>query len=149
MNVRSIEPDDIPRCAELFAAAFAREPWREEWDLADATARLDEVYRTPGAYGLVAEENGEICGFALGYIEHLNREQHFYLKEVAVAPEHQREGVGAALMETLCRNLQGMGITIVYLLTLRNSPAEAFYRKCGFHPSSQMIVMGRRLGVSP
>lgn len=147
MNVRPIESGDIVRCAELFAAAFARAPWSETWDLADAIARLDEVYRTPGAYGLVAEEDGELLGFALGYVEHLNREQHFYLKEMAVAPERQRSGIGMALMETLCRNLQEMGVTIVYLLTLRNSPAETFYRKCGFYPSSQMIVMGRRLGA--
>lgn len=145
MNVRPIEPGDVPRCAELFAAAFAREPWSEDWNVADATARLDEVYRTPGAYGLLAEEDGELLGFALGYIERLNREQHFYLKEMAVAPERQREGIGAALMETLCRNLKEMGITVVYLLTLRGSPAETFYRKCGFYPGSRMMVMGKRL----
>lgn len=101
----------------------------------------------PSAYGLVAEEDGKLLGFTLGHVEHLNGEQHFYLKEMAVAPERQRNGIGMALMETLCRNLQEMGITIVYLLTLRNSPTETFYRKCGFYPSSQTIVMGRRLGV--
>jgi ribosomal protein S18 acetylase RimI-like enzyme len=145
MNVRPIERDDISRCAELFAATFAHAPWSEDWDIADATARLAEVYRTPGAYGVVAEDGAALVGFALGYTEQLNREQHFYLKEMAVAPERQQEGIGTALMEALGHNLAALGVSVIYLLTLRDSPAEAFYIKRGFHASSRMIVMGKRL----
>jgi ribosomal protein S18 acetylase RimI-like enzyme len=144
-NVRPIERDDIVRCAELFAAAFAGAPWSETWDITDATARLEEVYRTPGAYGVVARDGATLVGFALGYAEQLNREQHFYLKEMAIAPERQHSGIGTALMEALTRDLAAMGIGVVYLLTLRDSPAEAFYKKGGFHISDRMIVMGKRL----
>ncbi len=145
MNVRPIQSNDIPRCAELFAAAFVCAPWSEAWSIADATARLDEVYRTPGAYGVVAEDDATLVGFALGYTEQLNREQHFYLKEMAVAPERQHEGVGTAMLEALCRALAAMGITVIYLLTLRDSPAQAFYEKSGFQVNSGMVVMGKRL----
>jgi aminoglycoside 6'-N-acetyltransferase I len=145
MNVRPIEPGDIARCAELFAATFARAPWSEDWDVADATARLAEVYQTPGAYGVVAEDGAALVGFALGYAEQLSREQHFYLKEMAVAPERQHSGIGTALMEALRRDLAALGVSVIYLLTLRASPAEAFYKKCGFHVSDRMIVMGKRL----
>lgn len=47
--------------------------------------------------------------------------------DIAVLPGHQKKGLGLAIMEEICRNLQGMNI-ILYA----NPGVENFYRKLGF-----------------
>lgn len=109
--------------------------------------RLEEIYRTPGFYGLVAEAEGQgVVGFAMGYAEQWQEQKHFYLKEMCVATQGQRRGIGTAIMQGLEQGLAAMDVEKIYLLTARGSSAEAFYQKCGFYISPKMIMMAKYLG---
>ncbi len=145
MYIGPIDQSHLPACAELFESTFNGPPWNEVWHPQDVERRLADCYHTPNFYSLVAMDTGGLLGFALGCRESYNRQQHFFLKEMCVTPDHQRAGIGTQLMERLVADLSGMGVSRVYLLTARDGIAEAFYRKRGFYVSPKMVVMGCRL----
>jgi aminoglycoside 6'-N-acetyltransferase I len=141
-----IEKKDIPKCAEVFAAVFGNEPWNEEWHVADAQARLEEMAYTPGFHGVLVASDDELLGFAMGHMEQWQRgKKHFYLQEMCVLPCYQQRGLGSSLVQALCRDLMAMGVEAINLLTARGGPAQAFYEKLGFDVNPEMIMMEKYL----
>jgi ribosomal protein S18 acetylase RimI-like enzyme len=141
-----IEEKDIPDCAEVFVEVFGSEPWNEEWHIADAQARLEEMAHTPGFHGIFVATDYEILGFAMGHTELWQHgKKHFYLQEICVRTEHQRCRLGSGLMYVLCQDLTAMGVEAIYLLTAREGPAQAFYEQLGFDINPRMIMMGKYL----
>lgn len=141
-----IEEKDIMECAKVFAAVFGDAPWNEEWHVADARARLKEIYRTPGFHGILVASDDEILGFAMGHAEQWRHgKKHFYLQEVCVLPGYQRRGLGSGLVYELCRDLMALDVEAIYLLTAREGPAQAFYKKLGFDVNPKMVMMGKYL----
>jgi aminoglycoside 6'-N-acetyltransferase I len=154
MRIRQVRCDDVRPCAEVFVAVFSRGPWNEDWRLTDALTRLEALYRTPGFYGVIAcadeemvppADTEQVFGFAMGHVERWKQGRHFYLQEMCVMPQRQRRGVGTAIMEALRQGLAEMDVEAIYLLTLRDSPAAAFYEQCGFGINPKMILMGKWL----
>ncbi|BCM93257.1 hypothetical protein IAD21_05146 [Abditibacteriota bacterium] len=145
MEFYPIEAANLMDCAELFVNVFNGPPWNESWQQDAVMRRLEECYRTPHFYGLLAKVEGRAVGFALGYGEQWDQSQHFYLKEMCVAADLQRSGVGTALMEALEQNLKGRGVEKIYLYTARDTSSQNFYEKQGFYVSSKMIMMAKWL----
>jgi aminoglycoside 6'-N-acetyltransferase I len=140
------EEKDIPDCAEVFVEVFGNEPWNEEWHIADAQARLEEMAHTPGFQGVLAASDGKALGFAMGHTEQWQRgKKHFYLQEMCVLPDYQRRGVGSGLVQTLCDGLKRLNIEAICLLTTQESAAQAFYEKLGFDVNPKMVMMGKHL----
>ncbi len=71
------------------------------------------------------------------------RGEIFVLEEMCVAPEAQGRGVGSRLLRRLHRVLEEKDIGRVVLLTIGDSPAEAFYRKSGYRRSFNTVMMVR------
>jgi aminoglycoside 6'-N-acetyltransferase I len=69
----------------------------------------------------------------------------FNLQEMCVKTEFQRCGLGTRLLRHLEQVLTERGVTSLYLLTMRDSQAEAFYTKNGFRVSRRKVVMTRQL----
>ena len=105
---------------------------------------MEQIFETPLFYGVVSDE-GRISGFAMGFSEPWHEGFHFYLKEMCVHPDHQRQGRGTLLMKFLVEQLQVLGVKRIYLLTARDDLSEAFYSKIGFYVSPKMIMMAQRL----
>jgi ribosomal protein S18 acetylase RimI-like enzyme len=145
MKLTSIKPEDLTQCADLFVTVFNNEPWNEHWQPSAVLARLTDIFHTPGFHGIAAFNETVIVGFALGYIEQWDQQRVFYLKEMCVKTDLQRQGIGAKLIEYLERDLKQRSISKIYLLTARDSLAEAFYRKAGFYVSAKMIMMAKYL----
>jgi ribosomal protein S18 acetylase RimI-like enzyme len=145
MKLYPIEQAHLESCANLYVAVFNAEPWNEQWETQAVLTRLAEIYHTPGFYGLAAADETGLIGLALGYVEQWQQQRHFYLKEMCIKPQLQHRGVGAALMATLQQDLAARGVDKIYLLTARDGPAEAFYRKCGFYASPKMVIMAKNL----
>lgn len=77
----------------------------------------------------VACERGELVGF--GIMKYLDDEAHLHL--LAVHPQRQGRGVGAALMAWLEASALTAGIGVVYLeARSSNAQARAFYRRLGY-----------------
>jgi aminoglycoside 6'-N-acetyltransferase I len=143
MKLQSIEHQHLRACATLFTSVFNSPPWNEKWSQGVALKRLEDCFNTPGAYGIVAIVEDEVSGFAIGVVEQYDRNENFYLKEICVDSTKQRSGIGTKMMDALHHDLVSKGVGMVYLLTIRDSPAAAFYEKCGFLNSSKMIVMSK------
>ena len=141
---RSFVETDMDTCVEIFVSTFAQPPWSETWDGGVVRARLEQIVRTPGSFGVVIGDGETIVGFALGFSEPWHEGTHFYLKEMCIAHDRQRQGLGTRLMEHLSIELESRDTRRIYLLTARGDMSEAFYAKAGFYTSPKMILMARR-----
>ena len=89
---------------------------------------------------IVAEENGDVVGYIMCRIETgipsfkllgITRKGHVI--SIAVLPEHQREGIGYALMREAMEAMVNYKAKECYLeVRASNVPAVNLYRKMGF-----------------
>jgi phosphinothricin acetyltransferase len=85
---------------------------------------------------LVAEESGEVVGYAYG-CEHRKRAAYRWAADVSVyvAPEHHRRGIGRALYSALLPALERQGFFIACAgVTLPNEASVALHESLGFIP---------------
>ena len=81
---------------------------------------------------LVAELYGDLVGHAALLV--VADEGH--VTSVAVAPDHQRMGIGRVLLAALCRDAEHRGLVAMTLeVRVSNAAAIALYRRFGFAPS--------------
>ncbi len=82
---------------------------------------------------LIAEADGQVVGFvALSFLQTLTGPRA-WVDDIAVEPDHRRQGIGAALLEAAVRRARQVGCTYLLVDTKRgNPPARAFYRAYGF-----------------
>lgn len=106
-------------------------------DLPDAiTARSWERLHDPAVplFGLVAEENGTLLGFA-HYLFHVSTwaERHYcYLEDLFTAEAARGKGVGRALIEAVSIEAGKAGSSKLYWLTqTTNLAGQALYDKVG------------------
>ena len=131
--------------AEVFVEALNAPPWNDRWDISCTTARLKDIFDTPGFLGVAACDGQQCVGFAAGCTEKWQDSTVYYLREMCVVPARQQSGVGGRMLAALLDRLQAAGVTSIYLLTARGSLAENFYAKMGFAVSERMIMMKRQL----
>ena len=121
MNYRLAQPSDIPALCRLEEAQPRAAHWKESGWQTELTDR--------SAYVLCAEAGEEITGFvalrlAGGVCEILN---------VAVAPQHCRQGIGQQLLlRALAWVREHGGEEITLEVAATNSPAVRLYQKVGF-----------------
>ncbi|MBS0340121.1 MAG: GNAT family N-acetyltransferase [Proteobacteria bacterium] len=102
----------------------------------------------------VAEDDGEIAGFALSWVcEHL-----WFLAELFVAPGRQGQGVGNALIERTLQHASDAGTTEKALITFAfNVVSQGLYVRHGMLPrvpihlcsAERESLAGRALGPAP
>jgi putative acetyltransferase len=133
MRIRSEEPKDRSAIRAVHEAAFGTSL---EADIVDALRA-----KPKSLISLVAETEGEIIGHILFSPVSLADQPHALLMglgPLAVAPEHQRQKVGSALVRRgleLCRD---RGYAAVVVL----GHAE-YYPRFGFVPASQYGIRSR------
>lgn len=84
-------------------------------------------------------KNSDLVGFVLGNAEPFLEGEWFYLREMCVSQDYQRQGVGTSLLNNLSATLDSCSVKNIYLATDRNIPAAKFYENNGF---SQEVKMG-------
>lgn len=119
-RVRPARPADLPRILRLERDSFAV-PWS------------DRAFRTvmarPDASLLVVERSGEPVGYVAVWMEGRDAE----LGDLAVAPEHRRDGLGTVLVEAAASAARERGAARIYLQVREsNDPARRLYRSTGF-----------------
>jgi GNAT superfamily N-acetyltransferase len=86
-------------------------------------------YKWPDRGTLVAEQDGQIIGFA-----HLSTGDEGEIHAIYVTPDAWGTGVGRALMDEALARLRDAGCTEVILWVLAaNERARRFYEKAGWH----------------
>ena len=155
--VRRATPADLPRVGRLGALLV------EEHHNFDAQRFIAGRNRTPADYGsflasqlenpdailLVADDNGDVLGYAYAAVEGFDymslRGPAGVLHDVIVEPEYRRHGVGRLLLEAALRELKARGVPRVVLTTAeRNEEAQQLFESAGFRRT--MIEMTREFG---
>jgi aminoglycoside 6'-N-acetyltransferase I len=142
-TIDAFTPDHLDVATRLFVSVFNGPPWNDRWSEASARARLDDVTGTPGFGGVALRRGPDLCGFAIGHTEQWFTGRHFYLREMCVRADLQRQGLGTNLMTALEAQLRD--VEQIYLLTDRHGPAHSFYKHCGFRPAQTQAVMTKRI----
>lgn len=85
-------------------------------------------------------------GQEIGWVEFRQTGDETFLKQLYVAPLHQRRGIGSQVMRRL--NEQGRTANSMALFVLKNNPAFWFYKRHGFEvvqETHSTFVMRRKL----
>ncbi len=143
MPVRPAQESDVDRIHRLIV------------DLATYERAADQVRSTPdqlrdalfgpqpAAYALVAEQAGEVVGFALYFRNFSTWEgvHGIYLEDLYVAPEHRGSGLGKALLAALAEIAVQRGYARLEWAVLDwNQPSIDFYHTLGAVPMEEWTV---------
>ena len=69
MVIRLVNDKDISGLAKAMAQSYSEEPWNEKWTPETSERRVRSIMGNFEAMGLAAEEDGEIIGGLLGFID--------------------------------------------------------------------------------
>ncbi len=145
MNIKQITEPQLQECVQLYQQTFSGEPWNEPWTEERAFERLNHFYQSRGFIGLGAWNEEGCCAFTLGNREPFLDRQAFYLREMCVKPDFQRQGIGRRLLVALHGLLKESGLARIYLLTNHDYAAYDFYKKIGYKPADGMEMLIYRL----
>ncbi|MBW3623297.1 MAG: GNAT family N-acetyltransferase [Armatimonadetes bacterium] len=140
--IRQMTEADISACARIYVEAFSHAPYHEEWRVEDAAELLSLVRQKEPDLGFCLEWKGAVAGFVL--CATLGRFRAT-VEEFALHPVYQGRGWGRHLLDHCLDLFRQQGYTRVDLLANATAPAFGFYRKMGFRPSSQYVLMIREL----
>jgi GNAT superfamily N-acetyltransferase len=132
--IRPATPQDVPTIARLIRSLAQYEKLSHEVFL-DETALGEHLFGDRRyAEVLVAEEAGQVVGFALffhNYSTFVGR-PGIYLEDLFVEPDHRGHGHGKALLVELARIAVQRGCGRLEWAALDwNEPAIGFYRRLG------------------
>lgn len=134
--IRPELPVDVGAIAALTKAAFLNAP-----HAAHTEAFIVNALRRAGALSvsLVAEQGGVLVGHvATSPVGVSDGSPGWHgLGPISVLPEHQRSGIGSALMRAALRSLREQGATGCMLV---GDPA--YYRRFGFRTEEQLVYPG-------
>jgi GNAT superfamily N-acetyltransferase len=126
-TVRSLrEDDDLSRRCLALGRAFGSEPvdtdtYRTLQSAPGYRRDLDIVIEAPDA---------SFAAVALAWYDEVNRIGMF--EPVGTDPDHQRKGLGKAVMYEGFRRLKGLGATLAYVGAGTQIEASRLYRSVGF-----------------
>ena len=167
LEVRPLQPDQWPLLKTLRLRALADAPEAFCTTLADASVRTDAEWQEnarrftllPPAVSCFAFLDGVPCGMANCFVTEEDP-QTAELTAFWVAPECRGQGVGEALVASVCEWAAAQGVTQLQAWVVEdNHRALAFYRRVGFSetgrrlphepdPKKQVIMLVRSLGGS-
>jgi RimJ/RimL family protein N-acetyltransferase len=145
IRIRSAEESDSEfayQTVERTMKGYALELWGKwlesaarERTTADAKAGRSQIIE------LGSERVGVLC---------IDRfDSHHQLDQLYIVPEHQRQGIGAHVLQLVLSEAQAAGLP-VRLRVLRNNPARRFYERYGFRvvsESPERFFMERALSL--
>ena len=110
MEIRDFKSDDFEGCVNLFIKVFSQTPWNDHWSLESASIYLRDIVMTPGFYGVVAQDEFGIIGMCWGHIKRWWMGDEFFVDEMCVVSERQRQSVGQRIMMYAKQKLEEMGV---------------------------------------
>ncbi len=144
-SLRQFEPSDGQACLALFQDTIERVNFRDytaeqraAWAAAEGTPY--EIDRGPWLrrftenFSVVAEQNGQVIGFADLTIDG-------YLDRLFVSADHQRLGVASGLVETLVD--QAIEWKLPEISTEASITARPFFERQGFVVAEEQLVSCR------
>lgn len=144
MEIRPVQQEDLPRCAQLYTEVFSAPPHQEGWTYGRALEHLRELWAACGHGCFVAEQHGLVVGFAFCSFHTWWIGKVMRIAELVVDFRLQRHGIGTTLLEYCVRAGREMhGIAAVDVVTPRTIPALEFYSSHGFQSAGRELLSKR------
>lgn len=129
--------------ADLDPAFTPSADWPHEYG-----AYLRTLIGRDDALAVIARDDTELVGYAVGRITHLppffEHRHRGYIHDVYVRAPHRLRGIGRRLIGEIFAWFNRQGVTVVELtVAANNEDAESFWRKLGFR--TYMLQMKRVL----
>ena len=134
----------ISVCADLYAAAFAEDPWNESFDRAALEAYLAAYCDRAGLHFFACLQKNRPIGVALCSIIPSVEGDFARIEDFCIAPADQGRGFGSAFLDEVCAALKNLGCDSALLATQRDFPAHRFYAKNGFVPLDTSVQLFRQ-----
>lgn len=142
--IRRASLQDLSVIAEIEAECFGRDAYPR--------SLLKWLLVSPNAVALVAEEGGEVVGFAAAAFT----PSAATIYTVDVRPGKRRRGIGTRLLSALEKELAKAGVASATLqVEVSNAPAILLYEKLGYKadgaapnyygPGRDALIMSKRL----
>ena len=111
--------------------------WTEE----TAKRRIRQVLTMEGAYSLIMKDDeGEVCGFVMGYFKQYDDIVGYTLEEILIAHEHQNKGYGSALLAELEARVKEAGASCVELQAVKDEMHERYYGTAGYRDAKNFVL---------
>ncbi|GGH77153.1 ribosomal protein S18 acetylase RimI-like enzyme [Pullulanibacillus pueri] len=124
MTIRLVKSSDYYRLSPLI------NEWWGERQMSDKLPKL--FFDHFNATSFVAEDNGEIIGFLIGFLSQTHSHEA-YIHFVGVHPNYRKQGLGKQLYSTFFNKVKGQGRTTVRCITSPvNTSSIAYHTKMGF-----------------
>ena len=138
MNIRSMKIDDYDAVYALWLSC----PGMGLNNIDDSRAGIGKYLKRNPNTCFVAVEGGRVIGAILA--GHDGRRG--YISHTAVAPDHQRRGIGEKLVAAALDGLKSEGIAKVALVAFaRNESGNAFWERQGFTVREDLVYRNRAL----
>ncbi len=137
--IRNLRPEDLEQVIAVDAKTGGVR--REEYFEVKLAQNLAE---TGVKVSLACELDGCFAGFLLArvyYGEFGAPEPVAVLDTFAVHPDFRRQGIGTALLEQLCKNLEGLGVHVLQTeVGWDDAELLVFFREKGFRPAPRFCL---------
>jgi GNAT superfamily N-acetyltransferase len=132
--IRPARAADVPAIHQMITDLATYERRQREVSATEDDLRAALLARPPALFAHVAEQDGQVAGFALWYLNYstwLGR-HGIYLEDLYVQPERRSQGHGRALLAELARICVERGYGRLDWSVLDwNAPARRFYEALG------------------
>lgn len=141
--IRPAKPEDTPTICKLIRSLAEYERLEKEVVFDEDQVREHLFGAKPYAEVLLAEEAGEVVGFALFFhnFSTFLGKPGIYLEDLFVLPDRRGKGHGKALLHALARLAKERGCGRLEWAVLDwNEPAIQFYQSLGAVPMTEWTV---------
>lgn len=145
MEIRFIKIDDLDTLCDVFVSVFNSAPWNESWKKSWVLERLEILFNSYGFCGFLAEEDTAIVGAVFSRLGSYMGERELEIAEMYVHGNHQRRGVGAALIAEIHNYSLANSISCLVLQTDKYTFAKDFYIGLGFKGHEQNLLMTKEI----
>ncbi|MEP6902957.1 MAG: N-acetyltransferase family protein [Actinomycetota bacterium] len=149
MNIRSVNLEDAAQIAEIYNYYIKNTHQTFETEPLGANEMQERIREISEDYPyLVAEENGEIYGYAHASRFKMRQAYEFSAEvSIYVKNEAKQKGIGTQLYAKLFEELRETNIhAIMAGISLPNDPSVKFHQKLGFSKVAHFREVGYKLG---
>lgn len=128
--IRPMIRSDLDRIVEIDTEVLGKTR-PEYWEM-----KLELAEKRPEVSSLVAEWDGKVVGFIIGYAsrwEYGVPEKIGWIDTIGVDPQYRRKGIAKRLFQEMTNNLKKVGVATIYtFVTRRDWVLLKFFNNLGF-----------------
>lgn len=145
LRLEKLTGEHIGECAAMYAAAYGAAPWCEQYDEETLKDYFARFVAKDAMHGYVLLHENEVVGLALCSMIPSIGQDFLRIEDFCIKPERQKQGLGSAFIDLLCKEAASLGADCVLLNTEREFPSHAFYVKNGFTEVGGSVMLVRDL----